>query len=77
MFQKELYNGITNVIVWRVLRKRLRFKGVQTIHRSTPSVMGSLKAKADLHAIISSLPFALRGVAYAGILHKSIAFATS
>jgi hypothetical protein len=26
MFQKELYNGIANVTVWRVLRKRLHLK---------------------------------------------------
>jgi hypothetical protein len=26
MFQKELYNGIPNVIVWRGLRKRLYLK---------------------------------------------------
>jgi hypothetical protein len=26
VLQKELYNGITNVAVWRVLRKRLRLK---------------------------------------------------
>jgi hypothetical protein len=25
-FQKELYNGISNVTVWRVLRKRLHLK---------------------------------------------------
>jgi hypothetical protein len=25
-FQKELYNGIPNVTVWRVLRKRLHLK---------------------------------------------------
>jgi hypothetical protein len=35
VFQKELYNGIPNVNVWRVLGKPLQ--GVQTIHRSTPS----------------------------------------
>jgi hypothetical protein len=34
MFQKELYNGIPNDTVWRVLQKR-SLKGVQTIHRST------------------------------------------
>jgi hypothetical protein len=26
VFKKELYNGIPNVTVWRVLRKRLRLK---------------------------------------------------
>jgi hypothetical protein len=26
MFQKELYNGIPNVTVWRVLRKHLHLK---------------------------------------------------
>jgi hypothetical protein len=26
VFQKELYNGIANVTVWRVLRKRLHLK---------------------------------------------------
>jgi hypothetical protein len=26
VFQKELYNGIPNVTVWRVLRKRLHVK---------------------------------------------------
>jgi hypothetical protein len=34
MFQKELYNGIANVAVWRVLRKRFTLKAVRTIHRS-------------------------------------------
>jgi hypothetical protein len=26
MFQKELYNGITNITVWQVLGKRLHLK---------------------------------------------------
>jgi hypothetical protein len=26
MFRKELYNGIPNVTVWRMLRKHLRIK---------------------------------------------------
>jgi hypothetical protein len=30
VFQKELYYGIPNVTVWRVLRKRFALKGVQT-----------------------------------------------
>jgi hypothetical protein len=34
MFQKELYNSIPNVTLWRVLRKHLYLKGVQTIRRS-------------------------------------------
>jgi hypothetical protein len=43
MFQKELYNGIPNVTVWRMLRKRL-YLGVQTAHRSRYRIMDSLYA---------------------------------
>jgi hypothetical protein len=34
MFQKELYSGIPNVAVWRVLTKTLTQEDIQTIHRS-------------------------------------------
>jgi hypothetical protein len=32
MFQKELYNGIPNIALWRVLRKMFALKGIQTFH---------------------------------------------
>jgi hypothetical protein len=35
VFQKELYTGIPNVNVWRVLQKKFTLKDVQTIHRSS------------------------------------------
>jgi hypothetical protein len=44
VIKKELYNGIPNVTLWRVLRKRFTFKGVQAIHRSTPLMTDSLHA---------------------------------
>jgi hypothetical protein len=52
-FKKELYNGIPNVTVWRVLRKSLQLKvwevsmggshkGVQTTHLSTITIQVKL-----------------------------------
>jgi hypothetical protein len=36
VFQKELYNGIPNVTVWRVLRKKFTLKGVELWTERTP-----------------------------------------
>jgi hypothetical protein len=55
MFQKELYNGIPNVVVWRVLRKMYIFKGLQTVHPSTPEDGGfetRCKKKKTLRPIV-------------------------
>jgi hypothetical protein len=48
VYQKEFYNSIPNVTLWRVLRKRLHWKGYKlSIVQHTQGHGGSARRKAS------------------------------